>query len=221
VSDGLVDTSALTSRDGSVVDDRDGAPTAIVRSSYARLAIRVLHARIIDRLEEISLLENRDLSRNQFKDLLRVPFANASVEALHENKHVTVRHRPVKIIGSRSSRGTKSHGVSHYLRGIDRNIDSLDGSLRTFVDPELVLEIFNGTLGPDRSVGFPDGGHVGGEGSIPFTLNVSLVDLQTTVISDNGSGSVVVGLASLFALVLGGTSTVRGRNASSVRGTSI
>jgi len=50
MSNGLVNSCALTSRNGTVVDDVNTAPTAIVGGVDTGLAVRVLHARIDDLL---------------------------------------------------------------------------------------------------------------------------------------------------------------------------
>jgi len=218
VGDGLVHTSTVAARDSSVVDNRDRTPTTIVGSSHASLAGGVLHARIIDC--SLSLLENGNLRRYQFKYLLSVPFANGRVEAFHQHKHITGGHSTIEILWGWCSRSSKGHGVSHYLRGIDRYINTLDDSSRTFVDPNLALEILDGSFGPNSSVRFPDGGHGGGESSIPFTLNVTFGNLQASVISNNGSRSVIVRNTSGLTSSLGLTSTMSRWNTSSVRGTS-
>jgi len=89
-----------------------------------------------------------------------------------------------------------------------------------FVDPNLALEILDGSFGPDSSVRFPDGGHGGGESSIPFTLNVPFGNLKTTIISYKRSGSVIVRDTRRLTLGFGGTSTMSGWNTSGVRGAS-
>jgi len=147
MGDGLVHTSTVSTRDCSVVDNRNRTPTTIVGSSYARLAIRELHARIIN--SSLSLLKNRNLRRYQFKYLLGVPFANGRVEAFHQHKHITGCHRSIKIWRGGCSWSSKSHGVSHNFRGIDRNINTLDNSPRAFIDPNLTLEILDSSLGPN------------------------------------------------------------------------
>jgi len=84
VRDGFVDSSALSSRDCSVVDYVNAAPATIARSRDATLAVWVDLARIINYLA--LAFKKGDLAGNEFKDLVCVPLAILRIRALHENK---------------------------------------------------------------------------------------------------------------------------------------
>jgi len=103
--------------------------------------------------------------------------ANRRIETLHKHENVSIRHRSVEIIRRRSSGGSKRHSISHNFRSVHRSVDSLNNALGTFVNPNLALEVLDGSLGPDRSVRHVNSGHLLGESSIPLTLDVALVNL--------------------------------------------
>jgi len=84
VGDSLVNTSALSSRDGTVVDNVDAAPSAIARSSHTALAIRVYLARIVD---DLTLVFKRNLVGNKLENLVGVPLAVLGIGAFHEHKY--------------------------------------------------------------------------------------------------------------------------------------
>jgi len=87
VGDSLVDTSTLFARDGSVVDNVNAAPTAVLGSSYAALAVRVILARIVNNfLASFKGLLNRNLVGNELKHLLSIPLAVGSISTLEQHE---------------------------------------------------------------------------------------------------------------------------------------
>jgi len=175
VSDRPVDSCALTSRNSSVVNNRNGTPTTIILGADASLAVGIFHARIVNGLTFPG--KQGDLVCNQFENLLGLPLTNSRIETLHEHENVSVPHRPIEIIWRRGPGSSERHSISHNFRSVDRSIDSLDNTLGTFINPNLALEVLDGSLGPDSSVWLINSCHLLGESSIPFTLDVTLINL--------------------------------------------
>jgi len=81
----VVYSSTLTTRDGSVVDNVNTAPTTIAGCGDAALTVREDHARILNLL---SLFQERYLGGNQINDFGSAhEFANLSVQTFVEYKN--------------------------------------------------------------------------------------------------------------------------------------
>lgn len=81
----MINSSTLTTRDGSVVDNVNAAPTTIAGCSDASLTVRVYHTRILNLL---SLFQERGLRGNQINEFGRAcEFANLSVQTFVEHKN--------------------------------------------------------------------------------------------------------------------------------------
>lgn len=209
----LVNSGALSSRDSSVVDDGDGAPTTILGGGNAGLTVRVDLARIVNSLT----LFKRDLAGDQFKNLLSVPLADLAVQALHESENVVggSGHGSFEGVRSRSTRSAKSPGEDGNLRTVEGEGNTLHNAGRSN-NPQLSVKVLNFSGDPNSARGLLDGDSGGAKSSVPFALGVTLVDLKTTVISDENGRGVVVSLTSLLTLGQRRTSTTRTLHALSV-----
>lgn len=100
------------------------------------------------------------------------------VVALHQNENVASlgAHGRFEGSGGRSTRSTESPSEDGNLRGVEDKSNSLHNSGRGG-DPQLSVEGLDLTTDPYGTVGQVDGSISAGEGSIPFTLDVTLVDL--------------------------------------------
>lgn len=135
MGDGLVDSSALASRDGAVVDDVNAAPTTVVFGVDAGLAVRVVLARVDDCL---SLFD--ELTGDEFFDHVgNLEFANSRVQTSHQNKNISVCHCVIEAGRGHVANMGKSDSERHDLRGVDGNENSLEDSLGTFIDPQFVV----------------------------------------------------------------------------------
>lgn len=204
-----VETGAVLSDDGSVeVENVDTAPSALFGSSDTRVAIRVFHASIIDNLRcisfEFDFLCDGSLcgfahgSGNSFEN---IEFTMIARNTFGEHKHGSRSHGSIERTRHRIANTTQSPCENFNLGQINDSVETTVDTSRIGNKPEFVVDSTNNTLCPHFSGWINDNSGILGDLSLPFSLYVTLGNLETTVVAKSENRSNVGRLSANFVTI--------------------
>jgi len=180
------------------------------------VAIRVLHARVINCLFSIALEVILHLTNDEFvlvaevfsNFLQHVEFAVAWVKTFGKDKHGAAAHGGIEGRWRRLSNTAECPCQYFYFRKV---VDAVNSTVDSLVrdHPQFVVKGLGLSFSPDVARRINNDGRILGDLGLPFSFDVSFRDLKTTVVSQSKNRSVVSRLsANRIAISLRNTSRI-------------